>query len=373
LLADYAAGTLPVASADAVRAHLVDGCSECLDRLFGYPVGLPTAAVEPPTRDTALRADRYTPLVLGLAAGVAALAAWPILDVERGREREQQHVKVLAERYDELERTRDELAERLEVLDREIEVAERKTLRQARIARTTAKRSEDVERQLETAQKRLGGLLHVLPPAAAEAPTRAPSAEVVARVPSDPPPSSSGGGGALAGGPSPCIGLSAAPFGVCTAFCERLDCDSRPRDGCEQLRPRFARLTGTPLFPCESVTVAEDVTPCDRQRLDVWTFAARAGQRYTATADTVDNETSADLCLLGACESGESFSADDQLPCSFPRAGFGCPRATFVAPADGVCTVAVTVCSACAVPATARYRLTVEGVQAVTLAGDDVS
>jgi hypothetical protein len=379
LLADYAAGTLPSASADEVRAHLVSGCRDCLERLFNYPVGLGTAAVPAPPAPTGV-SPRYTPLVLGLAAGVAALAAWPILDVERGRERQQQHVQVLTERYDQLERTRGELAERLEVLDREIEVAERKAVRQARLVRTTAKKSEDVERQLDSAQKRLGSLLgHAAPPVVTTGSGGAAPAPpaVVAHVPSDPPRALAGGGGEVAAQPppsaSPCVGLSAVPFELCTTFCERLDCDVQPREECEALRRRLARRIGSSVFPCESVTLTEDVTPCDRQHLDVWTFRARAGQRYTAAVDTADRESAADLCLLGACDSGETFSADDQVACSFPLAGFGCPRATFVAPADGLCTVAVTVCSACTTPAATRYRLTIEGVQGVSLVGDDVS
>jgi hypothetical protein len=355
----------------AVRTHLASGCRDCLARVFAYPLGRAAVSHASPTpvarAAAALGRHRYTVLVLGLVVAVAALAAWPVVDVERLREREHE-VAMLTARYERLEHRREELSGRIAALDRELALAEKKASRQARLTRSTAKRSDDVRRQLEAAQTRLGALAAVSPAAAAT-----PRADVRAVV--DPiPPARAGGGGGVAGRPSACAGLSAAPFGVCTTFCERLDCDVHASGGCERLRTPFARLTGRSVFPCESVSVAEDVTPCDQHRLDVWTFTARAGQEFTATADTVEGATSADLCLLGTCEPGQTFLGDDELACSFPRAGFGCPRATFVATGDGVCTVAVTVCSAaCANAATAPYRLTIEGVQSITLAGDDVS
>lgn len=44
LLPRYAAGALASIDAEAVRGHLADGCSECLEALFRMPIGLPREA-----------------------------------------------------------------------------------------------------------------------------------------------------------------------------------------------------------------------------------------------------------------------------------------------------------------------------------------
>jgi Putative zinc-finger len=375
LLPAYAAGELSDAEAGALRTHLSTGCQDCLTRLFAFRVGTPstpatgtpTAPVEPPPT-VSRRRHRYTPLVFGLAAGVAALAAWPIIDFGGARTREPQEAADLANRYAELERTRVALVERLEALDRSLAAAEKEASRQVKSTRSAAKRSAHVKRQLDIAQSRLSSVMGW-----------APSGEGGATPPAGRPvtdalPPGIGGGGVVRTRPSLCDGLPAAPFGLCLTFCEDLDCDARPSAECARLRGRFTRLTGNAVFPCESVTASEDVTPCDQHRLDLWTFTARAGQAYTATADTVDAASSADLCLLGSCGHGDASFGDDQVRCSFSGAGFGCPRATLVPSADGVCTVAVTVCSgACADPGTVRYRLTVDGTRSLTLVADDAS
>jgi hypothetical protein len=41
LLPRYAAGVLSTGDAEAIRAHLADGCGECLDALYRMPVGMP--------------------------------------------------------------------------------------------------------------------------------------------------------------------------------------------------------------------------------------------------------------------------------------------------------------------------------------------
>ena len=41
LLPRYAAGALMSVDADAVRAHLATGCSDCLEALFRMPIGMP--------------------------------------------------------------------------------------------------------------------------------------------------------------------------------------------------------------------------------------------------------------------------------------------------------------------------------------------
>jgi len=48
-----------------------------------------------------------------------------------------------------------------------------------------------------------------------------------------------------------CSGLSGAAFGLCNAYCEAQDCDVHDRPSCDQLRANFARVTGSPVFPCD--------------------------------------------------------------------------------------------------------------------------
>ncbi len=174
--------------------------------------------------------------------------------------------------------------------------------------------------------------------------------------------------------PSGCGGLSDKAERVCRTFCASRDCANHPSADCERLRARFQTLTGATTPPCGSTgtTVAQELTPCDRDHVDLWTFAARRDQQYQVSVDTVDAATAADLCVVGVCDGGDTFFGDDQVAC--PAAGdLGCPRATFVASGDETCTAAVTVCSGrCADPGVARYRLTVDPGAELTLAGDDV-
>jgi hypothetical protein len=44
LLPRYAAGALASVDAEAVRAHLASGCSECLEAFYRMPIGLPRDA-----------------------------------------------------------------------------------------------------------------------------------------------------------------------------------------------------------------------------------------------------------------------------------------------------------------------------------------
>jgi hypothetical protein len=48
-----------------------------------------------------------------------------------------------------------------------------------------------------------------------------------------------------------CSGLSGAAFGLCNAYCEAQDCDVHPRPSCPVLRRNFAKITGSPIFPCD--------------------------------------------------------------------------------------------------------------------------
>ena len=49
-------------------------------------------------------------------------------------------------------------------------------------------------------------------------------------------------------------GLVGSAFGLCVAFCEANDCDSRTDDkhACSVLRDNYFRTTGEGLFPCET-------------------------------------------------------------------------------------------------------------------------
>jgi hypothetical protein len=50
LLPRYAGGVLTTVDAEAVRAHLASGCTDCLDVLYRMPVGMPRAAEAAPTQ-----------------------------------------------------------------------------------------------------------------------------------------------------------------------------------------------------------------------------------------------------------------------------------------------------------------------------------
>ena len=53
---------------------------------------------------------------------------------------------------------------------------------------------------------------------------------------------------------SVCDGLPAAEFGLCNAYCEAIDCDSRqqPLKACESLRDNYFEYTGSSAFPCDT-------------------------------------------------------------------------------------------------------------------------
>lgn len=50
-----------------------------------------------------------------------------------------------------------------------------------------------------------------------------------------------------------CDGLPKAEFGLCNAYCEAIDCDTReqPLKACESLRDNYFELTGFSAFPCD--------------------------------------------------------------------------------------------------------------------------
>jgi cysteine-rich repeat protein len=109
---------------------------------------------------------------------------------------------------------------------------------------------------------------------------------------------------------------------------------------------------------CSCIT--EDLTTCSPRVTDLWEFPVTAGASVRVAADTADAATAADLCFSGSCGS-TTFGADDNTPCTFPPPSYACPTSTLTAPADGVCTFNLTLCSsACRDPATANYLLDVQ-------------
>ncbi len=61
------------------------------------------------------------------------------------------------------------------------------------------------------------------------------------------------GDGQTPAGETQCDGLAGAAFGLCSAYCEAQDCDTREpeRESCKHLRRSFASHTGTYHFPCD--------------------------------------------------------------------------------------------------------------------------
>ncbi len=174
-------------------------------------------------------------------------------------------------------------------------------------------------------------------------------------------------------GETACDRVAEPARGVCTAFCRANECDRTPGPDCEPLRAKYEELTGARVPPCAVAIGSHTLTPCDTSHVDVWSFAAKEGRRYTISADTVEPGTEADLCLVGSCQGSDTFAGDDETACrSAP--GEGCPRATFLAPADASCIVAVTICSpGCGARDAAPYELTIEGAYSVARLADGVS
>jgi hypothetical protein len=106
------------------------------------------------------------------------------------------------------------------------------------------------------------------------------------------------------------------------------------------------------------------LVPCEPSVTDRYVFEVSTGEQIAVRADTVSPPSAADLCFgLGSgCDTGDSISGDEDVPCSFPsQFGFGCPAYTFTASENGLCTVEVTECAGdCANLSQAGYVLVVE-------------
>ena len=96
-----------------------------------------------------------------------------------------------------------------------------------------------------------------------------------------------------------CSGLTGAAFGLCNAYCEAQDCDVHPRASCAQLRRNFARITGSTVFPCDSVCGDGTVGPgedCDPP-------GSACGDGGTCAADCTC--PAAPVCGDGTVQAGE--------------------------------------------------------------------
>jgi len=369
-------------AADEVRLHLAQGCRECLGDVFSRPVGAPREASADPGTEPVAAAPPATKLHLpsvpalvmaGITLAVIALATLSVISSEPG-EATPTKAPALADRIAELESMQAALANRFDSLAPALDGAEEKLARQVAAARDQAAESAHMREQLTAAEARLGRLSDLI--RRRQADLRREVASVRTRVDGAP---GFLGTGMFAPGvaqrPSGCAALSGEAASLCRSFCASRDCTNHPSVACDHLQTRFQALTGATTPPCNSngTTVTQQLTPCDRDHVDLWTFSAQRDQQYQVSVDTVDAATAADFCVVGVCDGGDTFFGDDQVVCSSGPAGLGCPQATFVASGDEACTAAVTICSSrCADAATARYQLTVGPTDALTLAGDDV-
>jgi hypothetical protein len=369
LLPGYAAGTIDDAAADAVRRHIAEGCLECLHEVFARPVGTPAPppvvapSVAPSPMPLPPRARRPR---AAITAGIIVGAAVAAVVAGSTRRHEPAPVQSMAsvadpDGIDDLIAVRGRLQEKLAALERATSGRETPDPGATRAAML------DVKRELDAARDRISALKRALRRQDVDFRQKQESMEaVIARLSATTHPDP---------GTRPehasCDAVPAGARDVCLTYCQVQQCDRRAGADCETLRARFEELTGSAKPPCVAATVSEALRPCDQSHVDVWTFAARAGQSYVVTADTVDAASAADLCLVGTCNGAGTFMGDDEVPCS-AAPGFACPRAMFVATADTTCTVAVTVCSAgCADRRIARYELRVTGAGDLAALTDD--
>ena len=363
-----------------MRTHLARGCRECLDEVFGRPIGAPRPEAPAPAVH---RLEDQTPgppesparllsapaLVLaGVALAVAALAAFSLLSSQPGQATLREP-RDFAGRLATLEAVQAALTSRLLRLSPAFAGAEAEVSRQVAAARAQAARSAHLQRELAAAEARIVRLNEMVRRRHADLRREVVAARAqAARVESLT---------VFAGGvpPSGCSGLSDEAGRVCRTFCLSRGCTTHPDAECDRLRARFETLTGasSPRCTTTATSVTEDLTPCDRDHVDLWTFPTRRDQEYHVSVDTSDGSTAADFCVIGVCDGGDTFFGDDQVPCSSPAGRFACPRATFVASSDQSCTAAVAICSEpCMDPRTARYRLTVDPADALRLVADDI-
>jgi hypothetical protein len=355
LLPRYAAGVLEERIAEVVRGHLAEGCLDCLQYVFGPPL-VPAAS--------APRPGRWWLAGAWVAIALACVTvAGSVMVERRASPRTAERERLLGE----LRTARRTLARRLATL----ESAAAHVASASRDAVEARAAMADVQRELNLSQLRIRALKQAMRRQDVDSREKQQSfAAVIARLSAGLP--AGGAGSVPERAQTGCRRLADPARGLCIAFCEVQRCETTDDPGCEPIRARYQAVTGRRAPPCRLATATGRLAPCEESHVDVWSFAARAGQEYTVTAETVDAAAGADLCLAGSC-GAETFAGNDELPCRGAPA-FRCPRAQFVAVADGSCTVAVSICSPeCTDPRTARYELAVEGAAALSLFADDVS
>ena len=127
-----------------------------------------------------------------------------------------------------------------------------------------------------------------------------------------------------------CSDLHGAAFGLCNAYCEAQDCDVHPRPSCAVLRRNFTRLTGSPVFPCDTFcgdgTVNQRTEDCDPPG------SACADERICQMDCTCPEPACGDGILDpgedcdppgSACSSAAARICEDDCTCPAPICGDG--------------------------------------------------
>jgi len=106
--------------------------------------------------------------------------------------------------------------------------------------------------------------------------------------------------------------------------------------------------------------VSETLETCEPAVIDRYRFNVTAGQNIQIGADTTSGASASDLCFGpgSGCNTGDAITGNDEVPCTFPVPGSGCPLDTFVAQGSGTCVVEVTECTSnCVNAAVGDYAL----------------
>lgn len=128
-----------------------------------------------------------------------------------------------------------------------------------------------------------------------------------------------------------CSGLTGAAFGLCNAYCEAQDCDVHDRPSCAVLRRNFARITGTPVFPCDPRCGDGEVNQANEQ-CDDGNNAACDGCSPTCTFEFCGDGV---VCPPEECEPGDFCGEDADFTCNEDCTCPRCPIFDRIIDADG--------------------------------------